>query len=357
MNLIIFAGGVGTRLWPLSRANSPKQFDSIWAGKSTLRLAIERISAHFSWSDIFVQTVPDYYNLVHSQVPELSNENIFLEPTRRNVGPAVCLAMGRLRQLGKTGPVAILWADHLMKDASEFIKKLKIAEQLIIQGPNRFIFFAEKPRFANNNLGWIQVGKKIGSFRNTAYFGFLGWRYKPDSQDCEKMFRSGDYFWNPGYFISTPDFILSEYAKHSPDILAAVEKTLVAKNKQQAFEAYVEAPKISFDNCLIEKTDLRSAVILKTNMGWSDPGTLYALKEALSAGPRANVITGQVFNLGTEDSLVYNLEAKKLVATVGLNGFVVVNTKDALLVVPKDRVKDITELVEALGHDGYKKYL
>ncbi|HOZ36445.1 MAG TPA: sugar phosphate nucleotidyltransferase [bacterium] len=357
MNLVIFAGGVGTRLWPLSRANSPKQFDAVWDGRSTLRLAVERLLPHFSGSDIFIQTVPEYYDLVHSQIPEIQNKNIFLEPARRNVGPAVCLAMSRLRQLGKTGPVAILWADHLMKDASEFIKNLKIAEQLAQQDPARFIFFAEKPRFANNNLGWIHVGKKIGSFQSTPYFSFLGWCYKPETKACEKMFHSGDYFWNPGYFISTPDFILSEYARHSPDILAAVEKAISARNKKQAFEAYAEAPKISFDQCLIEKTDLRSAVIIKTNMGWSDPGTLYALKEALAANSKANVITGQVFNFDTKDSLVYNLEAKKLVATVGLDGFVVVNTKDALLVVPKERVKDITYLVESLARDGYKKYL
>ncbi|HRY63109.1 MAG TPA: sugar phosphate nucleotidyltransferase [Patescibacteria group bacterium] len=357
MNLIIFAGGIGTRLWPLSRINSPKQFDAIWDNKSTLRLAIERLRPHFAWQNIFVQTVPDYQSLVRSQLPELPAKNIFLEPTRRNVGPAVCLAMRRLEQFGKTEPVAILWADHLMKNPDEFIKNLKLGAQLINEQPQRFVFLAEEPRFANNNLGWIHVGKKTGSFQGTDYFRFLGWRYKPEQRECDQMFQAPDYYWNPGYFISSPGFILSEYQKHSPEIFSIVEKTVAAKNAKQAFEFYGQAPQVSFDNCLIEKTDLHSAVVLKTKMGWSDPGTLYALKEALQESESNNVITGRVFNLNTADSLVYNLEPKKLVATVGLQGLVVVNTKDALIVVPKDQVKEVTELVEALRRDGYKKYL
>lgn len=357
MNLVIFAGGVGTRLWPLSRANSPKQFDSIWDGRSTLRLAVERLRPHFAWQNIFVQTVPSFQSLVHSQIPELPNKNIFIEPERRNVGPAVCLAMARLKQLGVAGPVAILWADHLLKKPAEFIKNLKISEKLILAKPDRFVFLAEKPRFANNNLGWIRVGKKAGQISGRDYFRFAGWQYKPEQKVCNKFFQSADYYWNPGYFISSVEFILSEYQKLSPDIYSIVGKTLSAKNEKQAFEFYSQAPKISFDNCLIEKTDLSDAVVLKTDMGWSDPGTLYALKEALQKKNADNVINGTVFNLNTEDSLVYNLEKNKLVATVGLKGMVVVNTKDALIVVPKDQVKEVTDLVAALHRDGYKKYL
>lgn len=357
MNCVIFAGGVGTRLWPLSRVNSPKQFDAIWDGQSTLRLAVERLRLHFDWSRIFVQTVPSYQKLVQAQIPELPAKNIFLEPTRRNVGPAVCLAISRLQQLGQTEPVAILWADHLLKKPAEFIKNLKLGGELIKANPRRFVFLAEQPRFANNNLGWIRVGRKAGSLGPTTYYRFRGWRYKPEPSECDKMFKAGDYFWNPGYFISSPEFIIAEYQKHSPAILASVTKSLQAKNSKQAFEFYSQAPALSFDTCLIEKTDLQSAVVLKTAMGWSDPGTLYALKEALETSPASNVIAGRVFNLDTSDSLVYNLEKNKLVTTVGLQGYVVVNTKDALIVVHKNQVKEVTDLVAALGRDGYKKYL
>lgn len=357
MNIVIFAGGIGTRLWPLSRANSPKQFDAIWGGKSTLRLAVERLRPTFSWQNIFIQTVSNFRSAVAAQIPELPAKNIFIEPDRRNVGPAVCLAMSRLRQLGQNGPVAIVWADHLVKNPNEFIKNLKIGEKLILEQPNRFVFLAEKPRFANNNLGWLRAGKKMGQLSGVNYFSFLGWQYRPDQKTCDQFFRSSDYYWNPGYFISSVDFILSEYQKLAPKIYSPVQKTLSAKNARQVFEFYSQAPKISFDNCLIEKTDLRDAVVLKTDMGWRDPGTLYALKEALQKKTTDNVISGAVFNLNTEDSLVYNLEKGKLVATVGLHGMVVVNTKDAVIVVPKDKVKEVTELVEALRRDGYKKYL
>ena len=357
MKFIIFAGGVGTRLWPLSRINSPKQFDAIWDNKSTLRLAVERLVSSFSRSDIYIQTVSDYEPLVKTQIPELPVKNIFIEPARRNVGPAVCLAMSRLQKIFKQEPIAILWADHLMKNPADFIKNLKIGGELIKKDPNRFVFLAEQPRFANNNLGWIHVGKKAGQISGVDYFRFLGWQYRPSSKECARMFNSGEYFWNSGYFVSSIDFILREYQCLSPDIFSIAEKTISAKSGRQAFEIYSQAPKISFDDCLIKKIALDSAVILKTNMGWSDPGTLYALKEALQKDGHENVTSGKVFNFNTVDSFVYNLEHKKLLTTVGLKGMVVVNTKDAIIVVPKDKVKDITELVAALKRDGYKEYL
>ena len=120
---------------------------------------------------------------------------------------------------------------------------------------------------------------------------------------------------------------------------------------------YARTPKISFDQTIIERLDLSNAVILKTNLGWSDPGTLYAFKEARQQSPDDNVTQGRVFNLNSKDCLVYNFEDKKLLATVGLAGQVVVNTKDALIVVPKDKVKQITELLEKLEQAGLEKYL
>jgi len=351
MRLIIFAGGIGTRLWPLSRQNSPKQFDKIFDHKSTLELAIDRISS-FGLENIFVQTTLFFKPLVKKQIPNLPSQNIFIEPSRRNVGPAVCLAMHKLKQSGYHGAVAILWADHLMKRQQNFVSSLNIAEKLIEQNKNRFIFLAEKPVFANNNLGWINVGAEIGRISNQPYFEFKGWKYKPEPAECEHMFKQGNYFWNPGYFITSVDFILNQYKLLAPDIY---NNALAAANGDN--QAYNRIEKISFDRCLIEKTDLSNAIILKTNMGWTDPGTLYALKQALQKSEADNVVQGEVVNLNSSDCLVYNLEPKKLVTTVGLNGMVVVNTKDALIVVPKDKIKQVTDLVENISQQGYNNYV
>jgi len=346
MKFIIFAGGIGTRLWPLSRRNSPKQFDKIFNGCSTIEMAVERIASVFSYNDIYIQTTNNFKGIVQQQIPQLPLANIIIEPALRNIGPAVYFAIHKLQTIDYHGPMAILWADHLMDNVEEFINALKAGENLIKQNPSRFVFMGEKPRFANNNLGWIKVGKKLGQVSGVNCYKFLGWHYKPTTELCHNMFTSGNYVWNPGYFITSVDFLAKQYQKLAPQIFSAINQ-----------DNYNQAPKISFDKAIIEKIDLSQAVILKTNLGWSDPGTLYALKEALAKNTEDNVTQGQVYNLASKDCLVYNLESKKLVTTIGLKGIVVVNTKDALIVVPKDKVKHITELVEQLEQNGLEKYL
>ncbi len=346
MKVIIFAGGIGTRMWPLSRVNSPKQFDATFNGKSTLQLAYARVAPAFGAENVFIQTSQVYKKIVEKQLPKLPKKNIFLEPARRDVGPAVGFALNQLNCLGYEGPMAIIWADHLMDRVNEFRTALKAGEKLIEKDPERFVFVAERPRFANNNLGWIKVGKELGKVARRDVFTFQGWKYKPEKSVCEKMYKSGDYFWNPGYFITSAKFLTECYQQLAPEIWKCITKN-----------QYEKCPKLSFDNAIIEKVDLKNAVILKTNMGWSDPGTLYALKEALEESSVGNVLKGKVATLETSDSLVYNLEPGKLVATVGLKGMVVVNTKDALIVAHKDNVVQITKLVKKMKEEGLGKYL
>ena len=346
MKLVIFAGGIGTRLWPLSRENSPKQFDKIFAGKSTLQLAIGRVKNDFAVEDIYIQTVENFKSAVLKQIPEIPEENIIIEPARRNLGPAVCLTVLELNKRGYDGPMAILWADHLMDRPKEFIQALKTGEQLINESADRFVFLGERPRFANNNLGWMKVGKKIGEKEGVDFYEFTGWKYKPEPEECSKMFKSDQAFWNPGYFITSVSFLLKQYENLAPDIYNSVKTG-----------KYDEAEATHFDRAIIEKVDLSSAVVIKTDMGWSDPGTLYALKEALEKSKEDVVTLGEVSTLEVTDSLVYNLEDNKIVTAIGLDGLVIVNTEDALIVVPKDEVVKVTNLVKQMREEGKKAYL
>lgn len=346
MKLIIFAGGIGTRLWPLSRENSPKQFDKIFSGQSTLQLAVGRVAPIFGLENIFIQTVEKYKSIVKQQIPDLPVGNIIIEPGRRNLGPAVCLAMIEMKKRGFGGPVSILWSDQLIEKENDFTYNLQLGEKLIEKNPKRFVFLAERPRFANNNLGWIKVGGKVGEIAKTDFYSFAGWKYRPEAEECDRMYRSGEYFWNPGYFITSLEFLLNQYKNLAPGIYKNVKE-----------RNYGEAEAIHFDEAIVEKVDLSKAIILKTNMGWSDPGTLYALKEALEKSSEANVTQGQVVTLNTRDSLLYNLEEGKIMAALGLEGIVVVNTPDALIVVPKDEVVNITKLLNKMKEEGLKKYL
>ncbi len=346
MKIIIFAGGVGTRLWPLSRRHRPKQFLQNFNGRSTLQLAVERVAPVFGYQNIYLQTTAEFKQVIKEQIPDLLEENIIIEPERRNVAPAVCLAVLQLAQSGYQGPMAILWADHLMDRTADFIQALQTGEQIIQQQLANLVFMAERPRYANHNLGWLKVGSQLGQIGERAYFKFLGWKYKPAPVECEQMFHSGEYFWNPGYFITSVSFLVEQYKKLAPDIFQAINQG-----------NYHLAPAQSFDRAIIEKVDLKQAVVLKTDLGWSDPGTLYALKEVSAAQEADNVIQGKAYSLDCQDCLIYNLEDKKLVATVGLNGMIIINTPDALLVLPKDEVKRLTELLTKLQSAGLEEFL
>jgi len=346
MKIVIFACGKVSRLWPLSRVNSPKQFDKIFNGKSTLQLAYDRVEPSFGRENIFVQTVKEYKDSVVEQLPDLPRENIFLEPARKNLGPAVCHAVKELKKRGLGGPMAILWSDHLMDKKEEFIRALKTAKGLIEKNEERFVFLGEKPRFANNNLGWIKVGERQGEEKGKEFFGFGGWKYKPEQEECEQMHKSGEHFWNPGYFITSVDFLEKRFKELAPRIYEAVFSG-----------RYKKAEPVHFDRAIIEKVDLSGAVVLKTEMGWTDPGTLYALKKALEEHKEANVVSGKVSTLNTRDCLLYNLDKHKILAGVGLKGMVVINTPDALIVVPREEVINVTNLVKKMEEEGWTEHL
>lgn len=357
MKIIIFAGGIGTRMWPLSRKSFPKQFIKMFGGKSTLELAVSRVKP-FGIENVSISTLNKYIPLIKKNLPKIDRKNIVGEPALRNVAPAIGLNLIKLRKQGYKGTVAILWADHLMKKEKNFLKVLKKGEKLINQNPRRLIFIAEKPRFPNNNLGWIRTGGEV----QKGVYKFLGWKYKPEIKLCKKMFDSKKWFWNPGYFVMDVDFSLSLYETLQPKMyrgLVKIEKSIGTKNEVSVIEKiYPTLEKIHFDNAIAEKVSPNQAVVIKSNMGWSDPGTLYAMKEALIIKRDKNLKKGNVVSFETKDSLLVNEEKGKLLVSVGLEGFVVVNTKDVILVVPKEKVTKVSNLIKELEKDKkMEKYL
>ena len=355
MKLIIFAGGHGTRLWPLSRKNTPKQFESLFEGKSTLQLAVNRVQDIFGIENIYISSNEQYKKLIFDQIKELPENNFLSEPVKRDQAAAVGLSLMKLKNNGYTGPIAILWADHLMKNVEEFQKALAIGEELINENPNRFIFIGEKPRFPNHNLGWITVGEEITKKNEISVLEFKNWIYRPEIKICKQLFEEGKSYWNPGYFITSVDFVLSLYETKMPDMFQLLEK--MGKDSKLIDKLYPTVESISFDDAIVTKTKPEQAVVLSVDMGWSDPGTLYALKEALQKTPAANVSQGNVFNLKSKDCLVINRDEAKLITTIGLEGMIIINTKDAAIIVHKDNVPKVKELVTKLDEKDLRKYI
>lgn len=350
MNILIFAGGTGTRLWPLSRKASPKQFEILKDDKSTLQMAVDRV-AEFGIEKIFVSTNDAYLDLVKKQLPQIAQDHILGEPAKRDLAAAIGLALLRLKKQGMSGTVAMLWSDHFMDHPDSFRDVLRQAKQLITEDSNRFIFLGERPRFANHNLGWIHLGEVI----EHNLYSFKGWKYRPELKVCEDMFADGAWMWNPGYFVFDIDFVLGLYAVHMSDMYEALRA--MVEGKTDVAREYPKLDAVSFDNAIVEKIDPSQAVVLKTDLGWSDPGTLYALKEALVKNEDDNFEKGNVVNLDSRDCFVFNEDPDKLVTTIGLEGMIVVNTTDALLVCHKNEVPRVKELLKKLEEEGKEKYL
>jgi mannose-1-phosphate guanylyltransferase len=351
MNCIIFAGGAGTRLWPLSRKKSPKQFEKIFGDQSTLQLAANRLQPDFPWKNIYIATSQQYASLVHDQLPELPANHVIGEPAMRDVGPAVGLLTAILAKESPNEPMAILWSDHLVRQEALFRKLLLTAGEIVKKERDIIVFISQKPRFASENLGWIEYGKKTKSKNGVDFHTFQNFQYRPDKKVAIEYFKSGHHAWNLGYFVTTPAFLWKQYKLYAPNLyrdLGDIAKTWNTKEFERTLsERYPEVEKINFDNAILEKLNPSNGLVISENIEWSDIGAWEALKEALQESKDQNVINGKVLTTDTTDCLVYNY-TNQLVVTIDLDDMLVVNTGDVLLVSKKSSVPKIKKVVEGL---------
>lgn len=351
MNAVIFAGGVGTRLWPLSRKKSPKQFEKIIGNKSTLQLAAERLQPDFSWDHVYVSTGQAYVPIVREQLPNLPVNHVIGEPEMRDVGPAVGLMTAILAKTAPDEPIIILWSDHLVRREALFRKILRVAEEYVKKDPQRIVFVAQKPRFASENLGWIEYGRQENVIDGISFHALVDYQYRPDKATALAYFASGHHAWNLGYFVTTPRFLLEQYKRFVPNVYAGLsriaESWLTSRYDEVLRMVYPTLEKINFDNAILEKLDPSQALVISENIEWSDIGAWEALKEALAEAEEKNVTQGKVMLNDTQDSLVYNY-TDQLVVTIDLDDMLVVNTNDVVLVCRKGSVPKIKKLVERM---------
>jgi len=351
MKAVIFAGGVGTRLWPLSRKKSPKQFEKIIGNFSTLQLAANRLQPDFSWKDMYVSTGKAYVEIVQKQLDALPPDHVIGEPEMRDVGPAVGLITSLLMKESPMEPMVILWSDHLVKKEALFRKILLTAGEIIQKDPNKIIFVSQKPRFASENLGWIEYGKELLMKNSFSFHALVDYQYRPGHDTAERYFKSGHHAWNLGYFVTTPQFLWKLYERFVPNLFQGLSRISDAwhtdRYEEVLAQVYPTLEKINFDNAILEKMNKSDALVISENIEWSDIGAWEALKEALQEAADKNVTEGKVLLTDTEDSLVYNY-TNQLVTTIDVKDALIVATNDVILVCNKASVPKIKKLVESL---------
>ena len=219
MKIVIFAGGSGRRLWPISLKSSPKQFEPIIGEQSTVQLAVDRVVDLVGAENVYISTNQLYLPIMAEQLPMIPQENLIGEPMRRDLAAAVGLAMVHLAHSADPNePVAILWGDNYMDEVATFQRVLQSAARLVANDQAKITFMGETPRFANDNLGWIGMSGRLVEIDGQPYYGFESLNYRPPMDQCRQMFAAGTHVWNTGYFVTTTGYVLEQYARYKPDM-------------------------------------------------------------------------------------------------------------------------------------------
>lgn len=360
LKIALFCGGSGTRMWPMSRKKFPKQFQVLIGDKSLFQQAISRLRLGFPIKDIYVVTTRDQVGLVLQQEPDLPLENVIIEPEMRDTLAAVGFAATVLSKKFGNPIIASLWADHLVKNSEEFVDALQAAYDYAKE-TGKIVSIDVRPTYPNVHVGYIQIGKMIKKLDGIALFEYIRHVEKPDMATAKKFVKGWQYLWHAGYKVWHAEQMLAFYKKFTPKVyenLMKIRDAWGSDNQEDIIrKIYPEIEKISVDFAVFEKIDRNQVVVLSADLGWSDVGAWNIVKEELAENAKDNVTKGQVFDLDSRDSLIYQTEPNKIIATVGLEGLIVVDTPDALLVCKKDRVADVKKVIEKLKEEKKDQYL
>jgi mannose-1-phosphate guanylyltransferase len=357
---VIFCGGYGTRMWPMSRQNLPKQFQPILGNTSFFKKTVSRIKLGFDPQDIFFSVPQEQAKFVKAQAPEIPEENIISEPERRDTLGAVAYATAFLDKNFPNSLMAVVWgADHIVRQEKKFIKLLRLAAR-ICQNKNVLAKVDAKPTYPSTANGWIKVGKIVGKVDGYQVYEFLQHVEKPNLDLAKKFFANKNYFINVGYFVWRTSTMLDFYKKYAPKCYSYIEKIKKAigtkKEKEILKKEYRLIEKTSIDYGLFEKLPPGSQLVIPADFGWYDTGTWGLLYEALARGQRQNITKGKVEFIDAKGNLIY-LPKEKIAAIIGVENLIVVDTKDGLLVCNREQSKDVKKFVELLKEKKYTKFL
>lgn len=355
--VIIMAGGVGSRFWPLSRRERPKQFlDILGKGETLLQQTYRRFSSICSKENIYIVTSIEHKNLVTSQL-DINPDKVLSEPFRRNTAP--CLAYGTFRIL-KENPdavIAVTPSDHLIIKEDKFVEVIQ--KSFEFTGKNdALLTLGIKPDRPETGYGYIQANRKktVSGFNNL--MKVKTFTEKPDIELAKVFIESGDFYWNSGIFIWNIKAILGAFEKHLPEMYSTFEegKEIYGTKQESKFIAktYAECRSISIDYGIMEKAD--NVYVMCTDIGWSDLGTWSSLYEHSAVDKKGNsMVAGEIFSYDSRGN-IFNIAPGKIAVVQGMKDFIVVDSNDVLLIVKKEEEQNIKNYLEDVKNATGEKY-
>jgi mannose-1-phosphate guanylyltransferase len=356
---VIMAGGGGTRLWPISRKDSPKQLLPLLGRETLFQSTVARLEKLFPYERILVVTVEEQARVMREQVPSIPKENYLIEPAPRGTASVVALAAAVLKKRDPQAMMAIQTADHHIRNQDLFQYLLRTAFEVAERG--YLVTLGITPTFPSTGYGYIQQGKSLeGDYKYPVYV-VRRFKEKPDESTAQQLLRSGDHSWNSGMFVWHVDSILLEVDRQMPELFHAVSEIVSAWDTPQREEViqklWYDLKSQTVDYGIMEKAE-RVAVLPAGGLGWSDVGAWDSLFEVLLPDMNGNVsVNSQHLPLDTHNALVYSMNDQKLVVTIGLDDVVVVDAGDVLMVCKTDQSQKVRDIVEHLKKHNQENYL
>jgi mannose-1-phosphate guanylyltransferase len=349
IHAVILAGGKGTRFWPKSRARRPKQLLPIVSDRTMVQETVERLAPLVSASRVWVVTGADHADALREQLPGVPAAQIVVEPMGRNTAPAIALAAALIERVDPQATMVVLPADHHIRDTERFHETLGRAIALAASG-DFLVTIGIEPTTPETGYGYIERGDSLGPREHRV----RRFTEKPDRARAEAFVQSGRYLWNAGIFVWTVRAIRDSLGRHLPEAMRRVDEIVSSWGDPGSFAAaYAEIPQRSIDYAVLEKAD--NVAVVSGEFGWDDIGSWNALLRLGPADADGNVVRGRVLALSSRGNLVAS--DKRLVALVGVEGLVVVETDDAVLVCSADRVQDVKQIIDEIERRGWKEHL
>ncbi|MFZ5390792.1 MAG: mannose-1-phosphate guanylyltransferase [Patescibacteria group bacterium] len=355
MKLLILAGGSGTRLWPLSRMNQPKQVQPFFDNFTLLQHTWRRLSRSFRPKDIFVSTTLGNLPAVKKQLPSLLKNHLIVEPSSKNTGPAIALATKVISNLYPEEIIGTINSDHYIQNVPAYLKTLRRSADIIKKSPNSILLIGLKPTYPETGYGYIKVGQAVKGVKPAVQV--RQFTEKPSKRLAVKYLAAGSYLWNSGIFFFKAQNLLDNLSTCAPDIYRFLQTAKLFNNKgyytTQA-KSFSKLKTIAFDYAVVEK--FKDLLVHPADFDWVDVGNWLSVFKVINKTGRTNLVKGNYVGWESSGNLVYSLGGR-LVATVGLKDMVVIDTKEALLVCPIDKAQSVKNLVAKLSKPDLMKYL
>ena len=346
-HLVIMAGGIGSRFWPMSTPECPKQFvDVLGCGRTFIQMTVDRFAGIVSPENIWVVTSAQYRDTVARQLPEIPASNILLEPCRRNTAPCIAYAAWRIKSVDPKAVMVVSPSDHLVLNVMEFQRVIKSCLEFAGESDS-IVTLGMKPTRPETGYGYIQTDMSCPSVRNREIFRVDKFREKPDLQTAEKYIRQPNMLWNSGIFVWSVNTVVNALRIYEPEVNDAFESLLdvygTEREQQEIDRIYPDCKNISVDYAILEKSD--EIFCFPASFGWSDLGTWGSLRENVQQDRNGNAVIGSdIKTYETKNCVIHCAEERKVIVQ-GLEGYIVAEKDDTLLICKlseEQRIKDFS---------------